>query len=226
LIEARHQNGSIAGIASLSYRLSPYPSHQTDPSNPSDASRNVKHPEHLNDVLAGIKYLQDRYHFGSQYAIIGHSCGATMAFEAVQRILSDSAGSKLATPQAIVGIAGLYDLIRLRDSDEYPPLYQTLISNAFGDDEKVWKEASPADVDFDIESWNARLVILVTCKEDEYVPLEQLELMNTKLENISWNERPQVKDLVVNGRHDDCSALGFGLADCVEKVVELLYTSA
>lgn len=71
----------VAGLASMNYRLSPYPSHPTDPSNPADPARNVKHPDHINDVLAAILYLQDKYCFEERYILVGHSCGATLAMQ-------------------------------------------------------------------------------------------------------------------------------------------------
>ncbi|CAD0107241.1 unnamed protein product [Aureobasidium uvarum] len=48
---------NVAGFVSLDYRLSPYPSHPTSPSSPGDDSRNVQHPEHLNDILAALFFL-------------------------------------------------------------------------------------------------------------------------------------------------------------------------
>ncbi|KAI9844389.1 MAG: hypothetical protein M1837_005590 [Sclerophora amabilis] len=71
----------IAGFASISYRLSPYPTHPTDPSSPTDPARNIQHPGHVHDVEAGLRYLQVRYGFGERYLLVGHSCGATLGWQ-------------------------------------------------------------------------------------------------------------------------------------------------
>lgn len=72
----------IAGLASVSYRLSPHPSHPQNPSTtPSHELRHAKHPDHIEDVITAIHALQEKYRFGHRYVIVGHSCGATLGFQ-------------------------------------------------------------------------------------------------------------------------------------------------
>ena len=103
----------IAGIASINYRLSPYTSHPTDPSLPTDRSRNAKHPDHINDVRLALNWLRTNYAVGGppppdasygtvktdsptvgtlksagyyDWIGIGHSCGATLLLQYVSHV--------------------------------------------------------------------------------------------------------------------------------------------
>ena len=60
----------LAG-ASLNYRLSP----------------EVTHPCHVDDVLAGLSMLAARFEM-TRFALVGHSAGATLAFQAYARLLN------------------------------------------------------------------------------------------------------------------------------------------
>jgi hypothetical protein len=91
-------------FASLNYRLSahpsyPQPSPQPQPQPPLPTSsdqetgakaptpetkyRNAKHPDHIQDITSGIHLLQQKYGFTENYILVGHSAGATLAFQAV-----------------------------------------------------------------------------------------------------------------------------------------------
>ncbi|KAF2189438.1 alpha/beta-hydrolase [Zopfia rhizophila CBS 207.26] len=96
----------IAGIASLNYRLSPYPSHPTDPSKPDDPDRNVKHPDHVQDVARAMNWLGKEYGVGRdstkyEWVGIGHSCGATLLLQLLSSIGLDRTQSLQA--QKLVG---------------------------------------------------------------------------------------------------------------------------
>ncbi|RMY50255.1 hypothetical protein D0864_14589 [Hortaea werneckii] len=89
----------IAGFASINYRLSPYPSHPRIPSHPADPARTAHHPDHLSDILAALRHLQDAFGFGTRYLLVGHSCGATLAFQAaMMHHLHHSSSSLAAEP--------------------------------------------------------------------------------------------------------------------------------
>ncbi|KAI7463581.1 hypothetical protein KC351_g15826 [Hortaea werneckii] len=138
----------IAGFASINYRLSPYPSHPTSPSDPADPARNAHHPDHLTDVLDALRHLQDTFGFGTRYLLVGHSCGATLAFQAaMMQLPSSSPPASLVTPPlALLAVEGLYDLPALlsHHASDPSPIYQHLISNAFGPNPSDWAAASPA----------------------------------------------------------------------------------
>jgi hypothetical protein len=74
---------NIAGFASLNYRLStPPPLPQfaefMEPENP---ARNVKHPAHLNDVIAAFSYPQRTYEFGNNYILVGLAVALLLLFK-------------------------------------------------------------------------------------------------------------------------------------------------
>ncbi|KAF5703467.1 alpha beta-hydrolase [Fusarium globosum] len=112
----------IEGIASINYWLSPRTLSQPMPSkDPLDDKQQAMHPDHLNDVLSGIQYLQRKFRFGDRYILTGHSCGATLAYQTLIRQSMDKPETHVA-PQAIISVAGLYDLPLLRDMDPMPPM--------------------------------------------------------------------------------------------------------
>ena len=202
-------NNIISGYASLNYRLSPYPSHPTDPSNPSDPARNARHPDHINDVLTAILYLQETYHFEERYILIGHSCGATLAFQtAMKRYWGTQYESTFALslnvipPLAIVGIEGLYDLPAFVENHSDQPVYRDFVTNAFGP--SAWREVSPANANFE-ESWaEGRLVVLAHSMEDSLVEDELWERMQLVLEMQDWDEEARkVAVFECKGEHDE-----------------------
>ncbi|KAL9620543.1 MAG: hypothetical protein Q9160_004904 [Pyrenula sp. 1 TL-2023] len=151
----------IAGIASLSYRLSPHPSHPQDPSQTPDHNlRNAKHPQHIEDVVSAIADLQGRYNFGNQYVIVGHSCGATLAFQVAMYAgvpwkssgggvygdrKEEEAKMRCQLPVAIVGVEGIYGVdLLLRDYKDVSSAYREFVEAAFGDSRDAWIAVSPA----------------------------------------------------------------------------------
>ncbi|KAI9747761.1 MAG: hypothetical protein M4579_007392, partial [Chaenotheca gracillima] len=122
---------NIAGLASISYRLSPYPSHSTDPSSPSDPARNVTHPAHLQDIRAALHYLQTRFRIGERYLLVGHSCGATLGWQFLTSPMRLAAGETFEKPIGIVGVAGIYDLHALVEAHPDVPVYADIVRGAF-----------------------------------------------------------------------------------------------
>lgn len=189
----------IAGFASLNYRLStPPPLPQfaqfTEPDNP---ARNVKHPAHLDDVIAGLKYLQKKYSFGSNYILVGHSCGATLAFQIPN-------GRGVEPSAAVLGVEGIYDLKKLRDDHVAVPMYQYFTESAFGRDEVAWKEASPVSQrNEEGFAWEkAKVVALAQSDEDELVNNAQRDVMWEVMKKLKVANR---KDLLIelSGKHDE-----------------------
>lgn len=162
----------LAGIASINYRLSPYPNHPTSPSDPTDDSRTAQHPDHIADVLTAIAHLE-KYYGMKSYVLAGHSCGATLALQAcmdparwekdddnkqgwgpkmfVKGGLGDGYGGvqEVAKPRTVVGFNGLYDLAGFIESppqgyERWREAYREFVTSAFGSDEKVWRTACPA----------------------------------------------------------------------------------
>lgn len=231
---ASRSASNIAGIASLNYRLSPYPHHPSNPSSPHDPARNARHPDHVNDVLAAILHLQETYHFNDRYILIGHSCGATLALQvAMRRYWGSQYESTLALelnvepPLAIIGSEGIYDIPALVAEYSSIPAYRDFVANAFGPDEATWKGASPSQADFD-ESWpDGRMVVLMHSVDDELVSLKQPERMLVMLKEQGWEEdegsQRRVKLVKAQGlKHDEVWQDGEVLAGVSGKVIDEL----
>ena len=224
----------IAAIASLNYRLSPYAHHPSSPSSPDDPARNARHPDHVNDILAAILHLQEKYHFSDRYVLIGHSCGATLALQvAMRRYWGSQYESTFALelnvepPLAVIGAEGIYDIPALIKEYEAIPAYRDFVANAFGHDEKVWKHASPSSADFG-ESWpDGRMVVLIHSEDDELVSLRQPESILGVLREQGWEEQKgserRVKFVKVKGLgHDEVWQDGKVFAEEIERMVDEL----
>lgn len=195
---------SIAAVASINYSLSPYPTHPTHPYDPAkgdqnDAAREVQHPKHVVDVIAALDFLHRVFGLRSDgYILAGHSCGATLALQATFLEASHWTTGDLSSPPkpaAILGLNGLFDLPMLvHKPDTHKDLtdgYAGFLKLAFGDDEADWARASPTQ--FSVEALSARaqegklprLVVLDQSKEDQLVPMNQMEAMEDVLKKIS-----------------------------------------
>ena len=235
----------IAAVASLDYRLSPHPSHAVQPKDPKDPARNAMHPDHINDILDGLAYLQREYGFGDRYVLAGHSAGATLAFQVCmsrcwsQTPDSDGAGRKdVVPPAAVLGLEGIYDipaLIEYHKSRPFYSIYDEFTHSAFGEQRQrrggdgeeidVWKAASPTQGRYE-ETWtNGRLVVLAHSHEDELVEWEQVELMKAALEErrrkkgSSGKDEPKLSLLELKGRHDEVWSDGREVARAVEETL-------
>lgn len=222
----------ISGIATLNYRLSPYPSHATNPSNPHDPARNARHPDHVNDVLAAILYLQETYRFGSRYVLVGHSCGATLALQVAMKRFwgsqydpTSALELNVEPPLAIIGVSGIYDIAGLVDQNASIPAYRDLVVNAMGGERKVWEDASPTKGDYE-EGWEeGRLVVLVHSEDDELVGMEQPEAMWKVFGEQGFSEKEgseKTRKLVklAGVKHDEVWEDGKVFAEIIARTVE------
>ncbi|MCJ1364075.1 hypothetical protein MMC16_003184 [Acarospora aff. strigata] len=211
---------TIAGFASINYRLSPYPSHQNLPSLPDDAARNAQHPDHIQDVIAALAFLQNEYGFKDRYLLVGHSCGATLAFQVTMARWQSRNAAQFSMPQGVLGLEGIYDLGALRDTHKNIPMYQEIIENAFGS-ENVWADVSPTSGSF-LKSWtNGKLAVLAQSVNDELVDQEQLDRMAVVLEVNQSPDREDLK-LALEGKHDDVWRNGWELAQSVATALQHL----
>ncbi|EAW07836.1 arylformamidase [Aspergillus clavatus NRRL 1] len=206
----------IAAFASIEYRLSPHPNHPQDPKHTQPSEyRNAQHPDHLRDVQAALALLQQKYKFGSRYILVGHSAGATLAFQSVMGALQGGAA-----PAAILGMAGIYDLRLLRDTHRAISAYQEFIEGAFGSDETLWDAVSPATVEGSggVEGgWTTgRLAVLARSSGDGLVDAGQQEAMKRVLGR--WEHgggKRRVETLALEGDHDDAWEKGDELARAI-----------
>lgn len=224
----------VAGFASISYTLSPYPNHPSDPSPPKDPkvpvdnSRMGRHPDHILDVLRALSFLQAKGGFGDNYVLLGHSCGATLAFQVLEDLArwgAEAQRLELVKPKTVIGLNGLYDLPTLiRDPGEkhaaWKWIYEELTRGAFGDDEKTWYEASPVSVKDRVREWGQKdgRVFLVQSKEDSLVPYRQLEDFLSSWQS-SRASGVEVTELPASGDHDEMWEKADRMAEIVAEVL-------
>lgn len=157
--------------ASLNYRLSS--------SHPSP----IRHPDHIDDVQAALQHL--RTHYGMrEYALVGHSAGATLAFQAL--------ASAQHPPRAIYGLEGIYDLRAL--VAEYPD-YRGFVEGAFGAEQAGW----PAPLAL---GGYTGLVVLAQSDSDELLSWRQTEEMKGRCED-TIGVGGGLRVVKVVGRHDE-----------------------
>ncbi|KAI4729368.1 alpha/beta-hydrolase [Aureobasidium sp. EXF-10728] len=237
-----NQPHNVAGFVSLDYRLSPYPSHPTSPSSPDDDSRNVQHPEHLNDILAALFFLgantgeeihlrsgetvrlpDTRSIMAGRYVLCGHSCGATLAMQATA-LLSSGPGATQ-PPAALLGMEGIYDLAALVATHTHPA-YREFVTAAFSEDEKTWDMAS--QLCCRLQNWRGN-VWLIQSVNDELVDMQQTDSMVDKLvmqgftkttTTVAETESKQVSKIVINCLHDEVWEKGTELAKAIRAVID------
>ncbi|TKX23980.1 kynurenine formamidase-like protein [Elsinoe australis] len=192
----------LSGLASIDYRLSPHPDfppeHPDFPSDSAHPSRTAHHPDHINDILTAITYLQDQYKFTSNYILAGHSCGATLALQvAMSRFWSrtgpsstpsDSSVPQPVAPISVLGLEGIYDLSALIAHNSSIPAYSDFTIGAFGPQHQapaqglrqvdVWANVSPTSGDYKDSTWpEGRYVLIAHSRQDELVEWEQVDLI-------------------------------------------------
>ncbi|KAF2034839.1 alpha/beta-hydrolase [Setomelanomma holmii] len=185
---------SIAGYASLNYRLSPYPSHPTDPSSPTDADRNATHPTHIRDVAAGISFLKKEYGV-KRWIGIGHSCGATLLAQYVSGIGLSSDEHHAGGPEALILTAGIYNMplfLRTHSPPACPEniaqIYSDIVTGAFGEASSVYMSVSPVAGKYSSEAWReGKLMVLAHSYEDELVERAQRDVMCVALDREGWS---------------------------------------
>ncbi|KLJ12105.1 hypothetical protein EMPG_12769 [Blastomyces silverae] len=229
----------VAAFASIDYRLTAHPKFPQDPSATEPTHlRSATHPDHLNDVQNAIAYLQAKFQFGERYILVGHSCGATLAFQAVMGSVlsagttgSETTGPNIKPPITIVGVEGIYDLRVLRDTFKEFPVYQEFIEAPFGTDENVWDGVSPAKVEGQkgiAGGWvNGRLAVLAHSEADELVDMGQLRAMTKMLE--MWRaagSQGRTRNVLLlddlKGAHDEIWNKGDELAQVIVKAISEL----
>lgn len=207
----------IAGVASLNYRLSAHPDYPQDAERtPKYELRDAKHPDHIDDVLTAIGVLQKKYGFGERYLLVGHSVGATMAFQAAlsqhlpwNPTVAVEFEQKARPPIAILGVEGIYDfpLIVRSVPDEVRDKYFEPTRGAFGKNESVWLEASPAQYSAEAYARNwgegRRLVIVAHSRQDELVDWGQVRTIRKVFSERVEGDLIKFETLELKGKHHE-----------------------
>lgn len=198
----RDDHSPIRAVASVNYTISPFPTHPTQPyevgtAAERDTAREAVHPDHLRDVLQGLRFLRSLGLSERSYVLSGHSAGACLAVQAA--LLGPEAfglGPELTppTPAALYGVNGLYDLLDLVDRpgpqhEHVAEQYASLLAHAFGD-RSQWAAASPSRLvpavvlDRLERGLVPRIVVLDQSDADQLVPMNQIETMQSRLSGI------------------------------------------
>lgn len=238
--------GKIAGFASVNYGLSCYaPDDESQ-----DLSLRVQHPTHITDVVLALAFLRDNYDVGTlpdkdhpkggyDYIVVGHSAGATLAFQALLHHC-DCAAYK--PPVAIVGLAGIYSLPLLLDNHTDEPYYKLFVDAAFSTSAgppsvKTLESASPVNGEYG-DVWKEgglRCVVLAGSDvEDVLVEKEQWMAMSGTLEGQGWKvvgdtaekgegAKKEIVVLPLEGTHNEIWELGVGVRRGIEAAIGSLF---
>lgn len=197
---------SVAGFASIDYRLSAHPDHPQDPANtPAASLRDARHPDHIRDVQSAIGFLKEEYGMGEDYVLIGHSAGATLAF---QLFMDPALDPSIPLPSGIIGVSGIYDLVAV--DDRHGGNYAGFITSAFGSDKKTWNAASPVNYSNFKRDWPAsRVTLLAWSHQDTLIDEPEIDAMAAKLikDRISVSVTKEL-----TGEHDQVWEEGHQLA--------------
>ncbi|TID24781.1 kynurenine formamidase protein [Venturia nashicola] len=203
----------VAAFASLDYRLSAHPSHPQDTRATAASNlRNARHPDHVIDIKMGLKFLQDKFGFGSNYVLVGHSCGATLALQTVlgRGMVTPAEDIAVERPKGIAGVCGIYDMPLMLETNSHPA-YREFVAGAFGEDAVLWETVSPAvRMKRDGKVLNGIVLILGYSVDDELIDEPQVRSLPELGQDV----------LVLRGGHDEIWQKGDGLARVVVEAVK------
>ncbi|TGO34342.1 hypothetical protein BHYA_0201g00050 [Botrytis hyacinthi] len=215
----------IASFASINYRLSSHPSFPQDSSSvPRHEYRNAKHPDHLEDICSALSYLQSKHSIEDQYLLLGHSCGATLSMQISMGkeylhscgIPDEQLNFKL--PRYILGVAGIYDLRLLRETHPHPA-YNEFLTQAFGSDEKLWDEVSPAKFsNFEEFGKSGKILAFATSPDDELVDEIQIDVMVENVHGMTGGVMVKNLKNCLKGTHNKIWETG-NLANAIVEVL-------
>ncbi|KAI9713994.1 MAG: hypothetical protein M1820_000724 [Bogoriella megaspora] len=239
---SQYSSQHIAGIASLNYRLSPHPDF---PNPENDPARIARHPQHLDDICDALRWLAKEWGLrDGGFVVVGHSAGGCLGLQVCMGVGGkvnnggDGDGNgdldvalKIPMPVAVLSLEPITDIELLVENHREVPLYEEFTRAAFGEDRRIWREASPVCGNY--EGWvrgGGKLVVLGMSKGDELVEWEQATGMKDVLLEQGWkdvekDEEVSAKEVVLlelEGKHDEIWAEGRELARAVEFTLKRL----
>jgi kynurenine formamidase len=216
----------IQGFASINYRLSPHPDFPQDGNTiPARELRVARHPDHIRDVWSALAFLTLEYGIRDRYVLVGHSVGATLAFQLLmgsEALIGASPPTGVALPACVIGVAGMYGFYDL--NARHGGAYKGIFAGAFGDDEHKWDDAAPACFRGNFRDvWKGgRLALLACSTEDGLIDGPEIDSMAAVLK-LDHVECVVKKD--VGGEHDFAWRDGTPIARLVVWALEHLRSS-
>lgn len=155
-------------------------------------------------MLAGLRFLQAQFAFGSDYVLFGHSAGAFLSYQVLlgDACLGNADGhgdrfEDVKRPVAVVGFEGIYDLAGL--NRRMAGGYAGFLEAAFGRDEAgSWDAASPATGSGSFRGWcegGGKLAVLAQSPDDELVDMPECDTMEARLKRDSVTNLRVYRDL-------------------------------
>lgn len=188
-----------------------------------------------------MEYFKSKYNVGAgktvghDYVLVGHSAGATLAF---QSWMHRGPNATFSPAKAIVGLAGIYDLPLVVKNHSEVPFYRNMVAAAFGANERLWLKASPVNWDYEVQydAGGLDVIVLAASEQDDLIEGEQWQAMKAILERQGWRvvgAEDEVnkgdggqKELVVlplQGGHDAMWEGGDELRRSIEVMIARLY---
>lgn len=156
---------------------------------------------------------------GGRYVLVGHSCGATLAFQVPE---VDGRGGDVPKPCCVVGSEGIYDLPSLVERNQHP-FYREFVVSTFGDDETTWTAASPCRAGPSSKLWGKTGVLLIShSDEDEYVEKAQSLDMLDHIKATKTAEQEAVY-VPAEGKHDEVHEKGGEMARIIEVALKMVW---
>ncbi len=179
----------------------------------------MRHPQHLLDVLNALVFLDAKFNISNRYILVGHSAGATLAFQLGRSDTPPEA--RIPQPTCILGVAGIYNLKSFIQAHSDMPVYSELVCNAFPE-RSSWVNASPSlDPSPKLALWQgAEALVICYSKEDGAVEDEQATFMMERLLSRQ-GLRGKVHYLLAHGEHDEIWQNGHNLAGLITRSLEL-----
>lgn len=138
----------------------------------------IQYPELLTDCYRAVRWVQQNIgqYGGNPNKIVwsGHSAGAHLALRMASQTGSQLASENITPPSAVIGLCGVYNVLRLGKS----PFGPALVEPAFGKDPQVWRAASPVYACTKDSVLQHVPTLLVNAQEDFHLnaDAEELEL--------------------------------------------------
>lgn len=150
---------------------------------------------------------------------MGHSAGATMAFEMNNKKVGSTG---VPDPIGVLGIAGIYHFEAFLENHSQSPVYREFMENAFPNRES-WEKAAPyTNREPGFAVWeNAKAVIIAHSEDDELIEKEQASFMLERA-HLTPRTKDKVHFLQANGLHDEVWESGHILADLITRSLQIL----